>query len=442
MLKRTQLLFLLLVLIAVAAPRLIDLDGVVTVDEYYWVRRSANVNYALAHHDYAATYQKYHPGVVTQTLGALSMLVSFPDYHIIAPGQLDVNRFALFADVVHNTGRNELDILVAGRVAMILAISLLLGASYLAARNLVGDWAALAGILLVAFDPYYLGHSRLLQTEAIMSALVLLSVLLLINYLRQPRLLLLLAAGAVAGAACLAKAPAVIMAPYMTLLLAASAYDYWRQQQSGDQKLLPVILQRWLKPLLLGLVALALTYVILWPAMWVQPRQTLNRVYGKALNYSDIELDGAVEEELAPDEALGYIQSLLWRTTPVTWLALLLTLAWLLLQRQPSATRQTILWLAIFAAAFLAMMALSSGGGKRAPHYILAVHVTLNLLAGIGAAVLLQGLRPRLIAPVIVMLATLQLGSALGQAPYYFTYTNPLMGTPARGGRAGRYRLR
>ncbi len=430
MLKRTQLLFLLLVLIAVAAPRLIDLDSVVTVDEYYWVRRSANIYYNIFHPDAAATYQIYHPGVLTQYLGGLSMQLSFPAYRVLAPGQLDAMKYEPFHQIVEQAGKSELDILVTGRMVMIVAIAVLMLLCYLAARRLVGEWPALAGILLVALDPYFIGHSRLLQTEGVFSQMLLLSVLLLLIYLREKEGRYLLAASVTAGLACLAKSPGIIMIPYAGLVLLAALYTHWRQRGAGAVFRWPqAAWQQLVKPLLIVVTVLVLVPMLVWPAMWVKPLEVLDNVYGRSLRYSDIG-QTVSEEDFVPDEAFGYIQSLLWRTTPATWLALLLTLAWLLLQRQPGATRQTILWLAVFAAAFLAMMALSSGGGKRAPHYILAVHVTLNLLAGIGAAALLQGLRPRLLIPTVALLAALQLGSAIGQAPYYFTYTNPLMGTP------------
>lgn len=431
--KSKHFLLLIIVLLATAVPRLMALDRVVTVDEMYWVRRSANVHYALAHRDFADTYQKYHPGVVTQTLGAISMLVSFPDYRIVAPGQMDVNRYQLFHDVARQAGRSELDILVAGRVAVILAITAILGLCFLAARRLVGDWPALAGILLASFDPYYLGHSRLLQTEAVMSALLLLSVLLLVDYLRRPNLLTLAAAGVSAGAACLAKAPGVIMLPYMALILAAGACQVWRTKDGSERALWPLIMQRWLKPLLIGLLVLALTYVLLWPAMWVQPLKTLDRIYGHALNYSDIELEDVGDEELLPDEANGYIQSLLWRTTPLTWLGLLLGLLWWLSNWEQKSAHAALTWLAVFAVAFLAMMAISAGGGKQAPHYILAVHLTLSAMAGMGAALLLASLPKTWLAGILTAIIGLQLWSSATYAPYYFNYYNPLMGTPGQG---------
>ena len=437
--KPKLILLLLLILTVTAVPRLIDLDQVVTVDEYYWVRRSANIYYNIFHPDAAATYQIYHPGVLTQYLGGLSLPFSFPAYRTIAPGQLDDMRYQPFHQIVVDAGASELDILVTGRQFMIGAVAVLLLLCFLATRKLVGDWPALAGVLLIALDPYYLGHSRLLQIEGIFSLLLLLSTLLLIIYLREKQLRYVLAAAVSAGLACLSKSPGIVMIPYIGLVLLAAMYTEWQQRHNQQAfHWWRMTWQQLVKPMLLALLVLVVVYVALWPAMWVKPLEVMDNVYGRSLRYmgvtdtqeSNIQVN-AKDETL--DEGWGYLQSLLWRTTPVTWLAVLLTLVWLIIQRQPSDRRQTILWLAAFAALFLSMMALSARGGKSAPHYILSVHVALNLLAGIGTAALLQQLRPGLLIPTIVILAVLQLWSASSQAPYYYTYYNPLMGTPAQG---------
>ncbi len=426
-------MFVILVLLAVALPRAIALDKVVTVDEWYWVRRSANVYYAMFHHDYAGTFQKHHPGVITQWAGVLGMQLAFPQYRVMADSQLDTSKYHRFNDLAAQAGKSELDILVAGRLVMVALVTVVLALCFLAARKLVGDWPALLGILLVAFDPYYLGHSRLLHLEGIFSALMLLSVLLLLCYLQEDKIWLVLASGAAAGAACLAKAPGIFLVPYLGLVLLAAALIRRRSTKSGKEKLLSVGVKQALRPWLAAMLALVLVYVLLWPAMWVSPLKTVEKVYGPAIGYSGFDFEETSGDEVVPSEAFGYVQSLLWRTTPVTWLGLLLALWWWLGGEHPHPARPALTWLALYAALFLAMMALSAGGGKQAPHYILSVHAALNFIAGIGAALLLDQQRPRLLPAVVVGLAAVQLWSALNFAPYYFNYYNPLMGSPVKG---------
>ncbi|MFN8496741.1 MAG: glycosyltransferase family 39 protein [Anaerolineae bacterium] len=70
-------------------------------------------------------------------------------------------------------------------VATALATSLAVGAIYLLARRLFGARAALVAGILVAFDPAFLGHSRLMTLDAVLASLMLLSVLTLLIFLRD-----------------------------------------------------------------------------------------------------------------------------------------------------------------------------------------------------------------------------------------------------------------
>jgi hypothetical protein len=431
--KRRQIIFLLLVVLAAALPRAIALDKVVTVDEWYWVRRSANVYYAMFHHNYSKTFQKHHPGVITQWAGALGMQLAFPQYRVMADGQLDTSKYHLFNDLVKQAGKQELDILVAGRLVMVGMVTVTLALCFLAAHKLVGDWPALLGMLLVTFDPYYLGHSRLLHLEGIFSALMLLSVLLLLVYLQEGKLWFILAAGAAAGAACLAKAPGIFLAPFIGLVLLAAAFSHWRSGRPANCSLLSCGFKQALQPWLAAMLALALVYMLLWPAMWVSPLKTIKKVYSPAISYSGFDFEETNDGEIIPSEAFGYMQSLIWRTTPVAWLGLLLAAWWWLKGPRPHPARAVLVWLALYAGLFLVMMALSTGGGKQAPHYILSTHVALNFLAGAGAALLVGKLRPRLLPAAVTILAALQLYSALSCSPYYLNYYNPLLGSPVQG---------
>src|SRR5688572_3806130 len=69
-------------------PRGLELDHFVAVDERSWLTRSGNFYLALASGDWAATFQRYHPGVTTMWLGMLGFLWQYPDYPADAAGQI------------------------------------------------------------------------------------------------------------------------------------------------------------------------------------------------------------------------------------------------------------------------------------------------------------------------------------------------------------------
>jgi hypothetical protein len=70
--RALPVLLLVLVLAAYLTPRLVALDRLVTVDEGYWLGRSANFYEALVSGDLANTYQFAHPGVPTMWAGAIT----------------------------------------------------------------------------------------------------------------------------------------------------------------------------------------------------------------------------------------------------------------------------------------------------------------------------------------------------------------------------------
>ena len=84
--------------------------------------------------------------------------------------------------------------LSAGLLA--LAFSLVV---FLATRDLFGDWAALAALALVAFDPNILAHSDLVTTDIGVSLFFLASTWMFYRYVRQPSWTRLLLAALVAG---------------------------------------------------------------------------------------------------------------------------------------------------------------------------------------------------------------------------------------------------
>ena len=60
---------LFLLLVALALPRGLALDRLVTPDEVTWLTASSNFYLALSHGDFAHTYQLEHPGVTTLWAG-------------------------------------------------------------------------------------------------------------------------------------------------------------------------------------------------------------------------------------------------------------------------------------------------------------------------------------------------------------------------------------
>src|SRR6476619_6722610 len=114
--ENLRTLWIMLVLFFCAwIPRVVALDAFVTVDERKWLARSANFLYALAHGDFANTFQREHPGVTVMWAGALGILQTFPDFLQKAPGYFTWDNQMIEAWLKASSTHTPLELLVAGR---------------------------------------------------------------------------------------------------------------------------------------------------------------------------------------------------------------------------------------------------------------------------------------------------------------------------------------
>ena len=422
-------------------PRGLALDRFVAVDERSWLTRSGNFYLALSRGDLVATFQRYHPGVTTMWLGMAGYLWRYPGYPAAA-AQID-DMSAGVEGFLRDQGREPIDLLAAGRAFVVAATVLTLLLAFRIAVDLLGLLPALIGFLLIAFEPFLLGLTRMLHVDGLSSAFMLLAVLAFLRYCAGANANLrhgtryLVISGVAAGLAWLSKSPALFLAPFMALVVLAALWQRWRASpRTGGRALL--------QPALAGLVWFALgagVFVLLWPAMWVQPLQSLAAIFSaagesaaeghsKALFYNGHIYTG--------DPGFWfYPHTYLWRATPVTLLGLVAAIAAFFTARPPLDRRErrsAAMWLALFVLLFTLFMTF---GSKKFPRYLLPVYMPLNLLAGMGWAALglwVQRRWPRRWTLPAVLSVTIlaQALLALPHFPYYFTYYNPLLGGAKR----------
>ena len=437
-----KLVFVLAVLVtAFALPRGLALDRVVTPDEVNWLTTSANFYLALRQGDLAKTYQLEHPGVTTLWAGAGGFLWRYPAYVHEGPGQLIYSEQEVGL-ILRSLGHEPLDLIIAGRVFILLAIIVVLAGAFLQAVPLFGLWPAAIGFLLIAFDPFHIAHSRILHQDGMASSFVLLALLTFLNFLyRGGHWHNLILSGVAAGLAWLTKSPMLFLIPFMGLLL---LIELGRKQRLAG-RFEKESLQWAVKTLIVwGSVGL-FVYVLLWPAMWVDPIYTLRRALGGMLSYA---VHGHTEAPLFFDGRIYtgdpgahfYPITYLWRTTPVILLGLVFAVLALvipplrsLLHRQ----RGPLGMLLLFAGLFTVFMTV---GAKKFDRYLLPIYPALDLVAGVGwvAAVTWIGKQQpqrwaRVAAPAILLLAFLgQSALTVSSSPYYFSYYNPMLGGTAR----------
>jgi 4-amino-4-deoxy-L-arabinose transferase-like glycosyltransferase len=432
-------LSILLLLTLIVPSHLVGLDKFATIDEPWWVISGSNYYYALTHRDFANTIYDYHPAVTTTWVVTAGMLTVFPEYRGFGQGYFDVRK-PNYDDFLKEHDVRTLDVLRNSRIIQsVLLIALALLAFHLL-QLLIDRPLALMAVILAFDAPFFLGHSRLINHEGLLTMFVTVSVLGAYMYVNvQRKLIYLLISGAAFGLAQLTKSPSIVVVGIVGLMLFVGLFE--RGKPFGAK------LWEAVKVMLIWLGVAALVYVVLWPGMWVAANKMFYEVYGNAFSYA---FQGArldVTQELEPrsfdlDNGLSgvtlYLQRLVLRTTPLTWLGLLLAIPALFMQKVKSVVKALIGYLFLTAALFVLMFGIAKG--RDSAHYILTSFFMLDLIAALGWGFCLVWLgerwpglgQARVQGSVLALIVLAQLASGLSFYPYYYTYGNPLVvRTPA-----------
>lgn len=342
------------------AIKLPYLGAFLTIDEPRWIHGAGQFLLALRSGNLAETYWHFHPGITItwgealilwlQSLGSGLPLESFVEFQM---EHLAVSVGAM-------------------RLSGVVLTSLALPVVYGLGKPLLGRRPALLGAGLLAVDPFWVAHSRIVNGDALAGVLMIAAYLAFALLLVKPQLKLAAMAGLLVGLSLLTKLPSQIL---VVLIAALAAIGYFSNR---DWKF-------WLRALLVcGLVSAA-TFVLLWPAMWVAPIETLKRMYIDTFDVGDIGGKDKVEffmgQVRETQSQFFYLLALPFRLTPVNLLGGLLSVALLVMAKNnPQARRATwLLWLFILATGVLANLS-----PKKADRYLMSVVLAVDLLAGIG----------------------------------------------------------
>lgn len=366
------------------------------------------------------TYWHFYPGVTMSWLGMAGLLAQY------LPGRAAGNGQALAVFLRQDIAA----LIVAARLPFALLTAGSVAGLYLLACPLFGRRVALVGAILLAVDPFYLAHSRVIHVDAPTTAFMAVSALSFALFWRgrlsggPGDLRWAALSGGMAGLAMLTRSPA----PYLFIFVPLASLTGWlleRRRGSDGWR-------RWLLALLVFGGIAALTFFALWPAMWVDPigtmRRMLEQTYGKVEAGHVTYFLGKVSLDPGP---LFYPYVVAFRLTPLTSLGLILGLGRMLFAgRTPGGSRAreaSWYWYALAYVVLLFLLGLASA--KKQDRYLLPVFPFLDLLAAGGLVGLLDlaGARLKGYLPAAVALI-LGLFFTLPRYPYFFTCYNELLG--------------
>jgi 4-amino-4-deoxy-L-arabinose transferase-like glycosyltransferase len=391
--------------------------------------------------DLRDTYWHYYPGVTLTWLETLGMAGQYLRLLLTGDG-------VPFSELIYS---DVLSLLLPVRLPFVLLSALAVPAVYLLARKLFAAPVALLGALLLAFDPFYLAHSRVAHGDAPVAALMTLSALAFFVFLRdaqpagnwrlalrQPYLWLSALAG---GLAALTKAPGQFMALFVVLLAVIFAVRGLRAGRTAG-----AVIGYWLAVVAVWGAVSLLVFVLLWPSMWVDPlgtfRQMAFETFGKVESGHLVYFLG--QPTLDPG-LLFYLVVIPLRMTPIALIGVALSLLFfapqLAARSQTEAAPPRSLWQSpLFLLWFfvIALLLFGNLSPKKQDRYLLPLFPTLDLLAAVGwVGVINLALAARPTAKAVRFVTTailllLHAAPVITYYPYYLTYFNPLLGGPQR----------
>ena len=344
-----------------------------------------------------------------------------------------------------------LEYLAPARLPTAILTALCVVVIYLLMRRLFSQFPALLAAVLLALDPFYLAHSRVIHHDALATSFSLIALIAFLGYVwRHQSYLWLILSGVSAGLAFLSKGSALFLIGFMGLVLLWAMWaDIRRQPHAWRQAVIGRVG--------VGLVWFAIAAVIFiacWPAVWVDPVGTVGGMLDKAVGYAqEAHTKGNyfMGQSVADPGPLFYPLVLLFRTTPLSLLGLLLFLVQVVLYARrygvasliDSAGVQVRISLLLYVVTFTLFMGV---GSKKFDRYLLPVFPVIDLLAGIAIAQAVRWLIDRRqdpdteavpgsgnagVAGIVVLAILFMQGLAsLPQHPYYLSAYNALVGGP------------
>lgn len=413
--RSTRNLWLAVGLVVLAlVPRALNLTAYVAPDEAKWVLRSAHFLLSLRSGDFGAAASQVAtpqvdvlaPAVTTMWTGAIGLLAK----HWVQGGGIPLNDY-LAALPYQNSDQLPLDFYPWTRFPTVIITALFVAAFYFLLRKLMAsETIPLMAAILLALDPFFVNYSRVIHHDALVTVFMVSSLLLMFVYWQETGIGWVLLSGVMLGLAVATKPTSLFLILFVGLLTT------WQIYQTRAWSLLG-------GAVLWGVVGLA-AFVLVWPALWLDPGGTLRRLAATSMTGAAGDSSPPLLPALIPGRLpeLGVLFypvnfALSWAILPTLGL-ILLAVAWWRKQRPgPPQIWPTLGRLGLFSLLFMLALAPLA---TRDIRYFMPAWPALMVLAAAGLAHFKRWFKPWLVAAAAVILL-------IPYYPYYITYYNPLL---------------
>ncbi|WP_170190929.1 glycosyltransferase family 39 protein [Geitlerinema sp. P-1104] len=446
-------IFLAFVFVICFLSRVLFSQVPINIDENLWFFRGSGFVAQILSRDVAKfqeTYYQHHPGVPTMWINGFGITLGCAVDNWFPP-RLTLNPESVTSCIYLLREQNFVPIesYVFTRVIQGVITSALMTLSSFLMFRLVNLKVAITWIAILALEPFFLAYQRLLITDSLQCGFILVSVLALFLHWRLASgKSYLILSGVAMGMAIATKTTTILLFPGLIAIAILTELNYFQaifpKKGIAEQA----------KDIGIWTLCLMAIFILIWPAMWVAPWQTLSSLVEdlrQETQRGDLFFLGQTRDRL---NALFYPIVIPYRLSPLLLLSgftsvLLASLpSW-----KPNVVYQKYLvanFILIFS--FLWMISLP---GNKFDRYILPIVPVLAINAAIASFIILKRLkhylnhsdRQRLskIAQTpglsfnisILVILGIQVITVYPFVPYYISYYNPLLG----GTRAAKYVL-
>jgi hypothetical protein len=333
--KTQTAVFVLIALVFLLARNFSLGKDLSNTDEARWQRRSIRFLDALKVGKLSDTYQHYQPGVTLMWMGAINFQLtkSWP--------QLEN------ADYYPNINRNLQLILVSTLFFLFLYQIVLIW-------NIYDLKTAVIFGFFVATEPYLIGIDRWVHLTSLETYLSFSAFLTALLFVKNKRNFLLTISGVLLGLAVLTKLTSLITLPFIALYL------------------LSTLRKNGIKPVLIISFSFIIAFLALFPAMWVQPIEVLQKLSNS--------ITAAVNEDSRGVYFTGwrsifyYLIILLYKLSPVTLITALVGFIVSLSQKHISTSKMPFLF-------FIYSLIILTIADKKIDRYVIFLFPALILVA-------------------------------------------------------------
>ena len=353
-------LFTILIFIIFFIPRIIGLGfDTWNVDAMRWNIRSDKFINAVVNGDFINTYQRYHPGVTLMWLSGLSKKLFFTLFKFIYGYNIQVDEGYVYPE------KFFISVFFA-KLPLIITISLTLTISiYLLKKLKISTWYLLLFAILLSIEPYFLGITRFYHLTGLETGFTFLAIITTYYAMHTNKNKYLLLSGLVLGLGMLTKISAIVALPFMEIII----FIPFIKNRTKENFITFVLNTLYILSTSIS------TFIVLFPSMWVEPINTLKKIYSLGLEHTGF-YDGK-HRSIIDNKFTYYYEIFITKTTALTIISLLGSFYFI--RKEKSKITKSILVVAIlYIIYYITIMSFPS---KEMMRYILVVYPFAILLS-------------------------------------------------------------